>query len=60
MALHPLMDRYRLAHAFEYERLKRTIVDCDSLETAKEMALKLLQMAETQKHMLSQLLLPPQ
>ena len=54
------MDRYRLAHAFEYERLKRTIVNCDSLETAKEMALKLLQMAETQKHMLAQLLLPPQ
>lgn len=60
MALHPFMDRYRLAHAFETEKIKRSIMNCDDLEAAKTMALKLLQLCDGQKHMLAQLLLPPQ
>ena len=52
------MDRYSLAHEFETEQIRRAILRCDNAEDLKEICLKLLQMCQSQKEMLAQLLLP--
>lgn len=52
------MDRYQLSHAFQTEQIRRTILACDNAEDLNEICLKLLKMAQAQKEMLAQLLLP--
>jgi len=52
------MDRYQLAGAFQTEQIRRAIVQCDDLDSLKVITLKLLQMAQCQKEMIGDLLLP--
>jgi len=52
------MDCYSLAHDFQTEQIRRKILNCDSAEDLKEISLKLLQMCQSQKAILAQLLLP--
>jgi len=53
------VDRYTLAHEFQNEQIRRSIVNCTSLDDLKAMSLKLLEMCIAQKSMIGQMLLPP-
>jgi hypothetical protein len=53
------VDRYQLSHAFQNEQIRRSIVNCTSLDELKVMSLKLLEMCQAQKAMIGQMMLPP-
>ena len=53
------MDRYQLSHEFQNEQIRRSIINCNSIDDLKAMALKLLQMCQAQKAMMAQMMLPP-
>jgi len=53
------VDRYQLSHEFQNEQIRRSIVNCTSLDDLKVMSLKLLEMCIAQKSMIGQMLLPP-
>ena len=52
-----MSDRYALAHEFEAEQIRRSIDRCSDIESLKAITHKLLQMCNSQKHMIGRLLL---